>query len=37
MAMLIFQIQLQFLLEYEPFTKQDMRDEIYNRYPDYCG
>ena len=21
----------------DPFTKQDMQDELYNRYPDYCG
>ena len=25
------------LSELDPFTKQDMQDEIYNRYPDYCG
>ena len=20
-----------------PFTREDERDEIHNRYPDYCG
>ena len=25
------------LKEMEPFSEQDMRDELQNRYPDYCG
>lgn len=25
------------LKELEPFSEQDMRDELYNRYPDFCG
>jgi hypothetical protein len=37
MAVLIMQIKLQFLINNYPFTKQDMKDEIYNRYVDYCG
>jgi len=40
-AVLILQIKLSFLInhleKFDPFTKWDMRDEIYNRYVDYCG